>query len=57
MMVAIPNANGKFGNGMENISIQGNSLGMPAFDKDSNGGRVPKLPKGVTATYGVLMVM
>ena len=50
MMVAIPNANGKFGNGMKNISIPGNSsLGMPAFDEDSNGGRVPKLPKGVTA--------
>ena len=50
MMVAIPDGDGKFGDGMENISIPGNSsLGMPAFDKDSNGGRVPKLPKGVTA--------
>ena len=50
IMVAIPDENGEFGDGMENISIPGNSsLGMPAFDEDSNGGRVPNLPKGVTA--------
>ena len=50
LLIAIPDENGGFGGGMENVSIAGNpTLGMPSFDKDSNGGRVPNLPEGVTA--------
>ena len=58
VMVAIPNANGKFGNGMKNISIPGNSsLGMPALMKIQMEEEFLNFPKELLLVYGVPLVM
>ena len=49
-MIAIPNADGEWNHGMKDVVLPGNpELDMPAFDENSNGGRIPHLPEHVTA--------
>jgi len=49
-MIAIPDENGEWNHGMDDLVLPGNSdLDMPAFDKNSNNGRVPFLPEHATA--------
>lgn len=61
-MIAIPDKNGGWDHGMEDLVLPGNpDLNMPAFDKDSNDGRIPFLPEhakaGIWTTSGGIVAV
>lgn len=61
-MIAIPNVDGEWDHGMKDVALTGNpELSMPAFDENSNDGRIPFLPEhakaGVWTTSGGIVAI